>query len=374
MEKNNDKINGFQFGTISFFLITTLFVGIGITNTFVLNKQDSWLVSITSIILSILPLIILLSIINYEPNKNIFEKMTSLFGKIIGNIINFIFIIFVLFILLAVLKSTTAFANTMYLTKTPSIIIISIFITIAIYGAFKGIETISRLSEILFFMTIIILIIIIISLLPVFHFDELKPILTHGFTPVFKNSFIYMAYSLTPLILITVIPKNNIINNNKYHWKFFLIILIGFFNLFSVFFFTPGIVSSKLAELYRFPAYYVLRKASIGGVINNMENFLSIHWFFNNFILITMSFYFLFEYLKFIFKFRKDIYYKIIIIIIGISLVYLPKLLFKNTFTLTEIMKKYFSLFVSLPIISILIISNVLILFKKIKKLIKNHI
>ncbi len=364
MEKINNKISYLQFATISYFLLGSLFMGVGIPNIFSLSKQDSWLVSIFSSIISIIPLLILLFIINYKPDKNIFEKITYLFGKLLGNIINFILVIFMFLIFIIVIKSTTSFATTMYLTKTPSLYIGGIFITIAIYAVIKGIETIGRMSEILFFISLITISLIFLGLYPIFHFYELKPILSKGFTPIFTTSFKYIAYCLTPLILITVIPKNNITNKKKYHIYFWASMFWGLTYLFHVFFLIPGVISAKLAELYRFPAYYVLRKISIGGVIDNVENFTSIHWYFDNFIFIVMCLYFFNRYIKSTFKIKKEKTLNLFIIFIGLISVYIANLFMKNPMTITKFMNKYFPIYVFLPILIILLIITLLIVIK----------
>jgi spore germination protein KB len=365
MEENNNKISAFQFAAIGFFLTTALFVGVGITITLSTTKQDSWIVSIMSSIISIIPILILIYVFNYQPKKNIFEKTKILFGNIFGNVINFVLLTYTFVILVIVITSTTSFATTMYLTKTPGIYISGVFVAIAIYAVIKGIETIGRLSEILFFLAVIIITIIIFSLMSSFSFYELKPILVKGVGPALNYSLIYASYCLTPLFFLTTIPKNDIVKN-KHCYKYLVGgIFLALLNMFFVFFLTPGVISAKIAEIYRFPAYYVLRKINIGGGFNNVENFLSSHWFFHTFIMISMGFYFVKTYIKNTFKIKKDKYIHGIVIALGFTAIQLPKYIFKNPFSLTEFMKNNFSLFISLGIFVIFALTSIFIFFKK---------
>lgn len=366
MENNNNKISSFQFAVILFYLISALFLGMGIPNIFALVKQDSWILSIFSSILNFIPILILLYIINFKPDKNIFEKNIYLFGKIIGTIINTILAILLLVVLTNVITNIAVCGSTMYLTKTPYILIATIFVIVSLYAVFKGIETIARVGEILFFLAIIILLTIYLGLYPVYRFEELKPFLPNGFIPIIKNSYIYMSYSFTPLILLTIIPKSNIVNFKKRH--VFILAIFAFINLFLVFFLVPGIFSVDLAQIFRFPAYYVLRKISVGGILDNLENILSIHWFFDNFIMLMMLLYFFNKYIKFTFKIKKDKISNIILVILATIILIIPKFFYDNPFVLLNFMKKKFALFVFLPIIIIMIITSIVIFIKRRKK------
>lgn len=365
MEEKNNVISTFQFAVIVALIADSFFVGIGISNIFNSAMQDAWIVSLVSLVIGFIPILILIYIINYKPEMNIFEKNKSLFGNVIGNIANLILCIFVLFSMVIVLTSTTAFSNTMYLTKTPSIIISLVFILPAVYAVIKGIETIGRTSEFLFFLAVIIVSFIVFGLYPHFKFDLLKPILADGIKPIVKSSIMFMSYNLSPLILLTIIPKNNI-KDNKNLWKYFIFgYIISVTLMFLVYFIIPGVITPKLASIYRFPAYYVQRKISIGAAINNVENITSIHWFFNTFVHITMSIYFLTIYFKDLFKIKKEKILNCVSFAIVILTLWITSKVFKNPNELLHLMKNLFPNFISSILLFILLITSLLIFTKK---------
>jgi hypothetical protein len=120
-----------------------------------------------------------------------------------------------------------------------------------------------------------------------------------------------------------------------------------------------------MAELYRFPAYYVLRKISIGGAINNIENFLSIHWLFNTFIMVTMGIYFVSKYIESLFGIKKSRTKNISIMIIGLLAVVLQNYIFKDSVVSLSFMKYVFPLFVSVPIFAIILLIFIRIFIKR---------
>jgi spore germination protein KB len=368
MEENNNIISAFQFGILAFFLTGGLFVGLGISSIFSLNARDAWIAVLISPIICIIPTLLLIAIINYHPDKNIFEKIKLLFGKWIGTFINIILMVYVLALVVMVLWSNTSFAITMYLTKTPEYFVAGIFIFAAIYAVIKGIEAIARLSEILFFLTLIILATITFTLVFQINLDFLKPTLIKGINPVIMLSFNLSSYLLTPLIMLPAIPKNSITKNKNTIWFLLGGIFMGIMLLFAVFFLIPGVITPELSAIYRFPAYYILRKIDIGGVINNVENFLALHWYFNTFLLITIGIYFISKGIEDLFKVKKSKKKNIIIIVIGLLALWLRGYAFSNSTVAIKFMKYTFPLFFSGTLLILVIIICFLILIRRNKK------
>ena len=123
--------------------------------------------------------------------------------------------------------------------------------------------------------------------------------------PIIPHVMNFLSYLFTPLIIMTVIPKNMIIkmkHNNKINIGSFI---LGSIFMAIIFILVAGVLTPEIASFYRLPAYYVQRKVSIGGAINNLENFLSIHWFFNTFVLIVMGIFFISKYFETTFNIKK---------------------------------------------------------------------
>jgi hypothetical protein len=124
----------------------------------------------------------------------------------------------------------------------------------------------------------------------------------------------------------------------------------------------------ELSSIYRFPAYYILRKIDIGGVINNAENFLSLHWYFNTFLLITLGLYFLSKGIEDLFKVKKAKKKNIIIIVIGLLVLFLRGYVFSNSTAAIKFMKYTFPLFFSGSLLILVIIICFFILIRGNKK------
>jgi hypothetical protein len=179
------------------------------------------------------------------------------------------------------------------------------------------------------------------------------------------NTLKYFTYCFTPIFLLTAIPKDTIKDTANFKKLLIISFLAGILFMFIVYISVPGAISAKMAALYRFPEYFVLRKISIGGAINNIENFLSIHWFFNTFIMITMGIYFVSKYIENVFNIKKNKPRNISILIISLLAVILQNYIFKDSVISLSFMKYTFPLFVSVPIFAIILLIFIRIFIKR---------
>lgn len=373
METRNDKISLFQFMVILSLVCNSLFVGYGIIIVFDTSIRDTWIIPILGLVIGIIPILMFIYIMNYRPDKNIFDKNKYLFGNIIGTILNTIITLFILLTVTFVIWSLCSFTITMYLSKTPEFVIALMFISVAIYAIYKGIETIARTSEMLFYLVILVVIFSVIFLFPSLNLKEMKPFFENGYKPIVYTTLLYLSYFFAPIILMTVIPKDDIVENQKFSKYVFIGYSISSLIMILIFFVIPMIMTPMLARIYRFPAYYVLRKISIGGAINNLENFLSLHWIINQFALIVMGLYFIKEYFKNMFKVKQEKTNIIFISIIGLIIIFLiQNPILPSVIIFLNFMKQIFPLLFG-GIIFIFIISCIMIRVKKNNNQYKNE-
>lgn len=374
MEKNNNRISNFQLATMSFFMTGSIFVGLGINSILSLVERDIWITVLIGIGLSIIPALLFIYIFNYQPDKNIFEKNKILFGDWLGSGINILLCILVYIFMLLIIWSVTNFSITIYLTKTPEYFITTIFVLAACYAVIKGLETIARTSEVLFYFNIIFITIVIVSLVFQLNPSLFKPVLAHGLSSVLLHVTTFLSYLFTPLIIMTVVPKSSIINNKRSNLAIISSFIAGALFMSVVLILITGVITPELATIYRFPGYYVQRKVSIGGAINNLENFLSINWFFNSFLLITLGIYFISKGSESFVNIKSINIKKAIILVIGLSLVFTRPFVFHDVAFSSEFMKYKYSLVFGLPILVFCLLLVILIFFKKQRKKASNSL
>lgn len=365
MEKNNNIITAAQFGIIGYFLGNALFIGMGKICIINFAKQDAWLATILAIIIGLLPIAILIYIMNYKPEKHILEKNKILFGKIFGGLVNFIIFAYMFIINIILLWATSNYAIIIYLTNTPRLIIILLFTFLGIYTVIKGIETICRTGQILFFVAMLMITTITLSLLQYSDFYNVKPILKDGVMPMIQGSILYLSYAFTPLISLLIIPKKAIKNQKKFNRYLIGGFLFSIITMVLVLYIITSVLTVDLVDLYRHPAYYVQKKITITEYFNNVENFLSLHWFLNLFFGGIMSLYFLSKYAQHIFKFKDSKHMNISIITLGLMTAIASNYVFKNGTNSFNFMRYQFPIWVAGILFGILLLTCIFIFIRK---------
>ena len=147
----NTKISNKGFASIIYFITQVMFLRIGTTQILNSSGNNSIYSIILGSIFSLIVLFFIIKLFNYEKDLTIFEKIEKLYGKYIGKIINiFLFIVFILFFIY-LLWSVNSYVQNKYLDKTPSFIILILFLIPTVWCSSLNIKVIAKVSLALFF-------------------------------------------------------------------------------------------------------------------------------------------------------------------------------------------------------------------------------
>lgn len=369
MEDRDSKISVAQFFALGIMVGNALFVGIGNVILIQIVRENVWLNAIIGLVLGILPILLLVKIMNYQPSLNLIDKIKTLFSPVISHIINFLLFLFVTFTLIITIWSATDFALTKYLSETPFIFVAFLFIIPTIYAVTKGIETICRSNQLLFIISLFIHIVITASLLQSINPSNVTPILADGINPLFEGVPKFIAYCCTPFITLLMVPKNQIEKPKKTSRYFVLGYICSAAFMVMILFNIMSSLGIEIASLYRYPEYYVIKKVTIANVFDKVENFLTVHWFFNLFSVHMLSLYYSTSYLTNIFKIKNNKTKKILIIAIGLIVIIFVDRIFPSSTWGRYFMNTYFPWFVSLPLLGLIILISFKTFFSKKKQL-----
>lgn len=185
-------------GTKEFFAIIVLTIGTKLaddTPSILFTKMENaaWMAPIIFAILLILPLYFLTTIISSHPGKNLIEIILDLFGKYFGFFVLFILWIIQTFALVIDSAIYTDIIGTMYFSSTPPVVLYSILIGVAAFGAIKGIEHISSFAWIIFISIMFSATTAITLILYQGQIDFIYPIFGPGVWEIVKNSTSYVS-------------------------------------------------------------------------------------------------------------------------------------------------------------------------------------
>ena len=304
------KYNKLEYNSAVFLCIISLFLGVGANRIIDISRNDTW---ISLIIGSLLGLLIIF----------IFKKLNKDKRKYLSLIYNIVILCINLFIV-------TKLISSIYLNKTPDIMVMLPFLIAIYYGVNKGINVLFKVSSILFFVYMLITIIPVTTLVPTINIDNFKPILTNSWTNILIGAIRFSIISTAP---ITVFP--NVTANLSYKTYIFACILL--FIISSAIIGTLGV---NLSLTYRYPEYQVFKNITLLGLIENNQNIQSNIWLISSFVLALFSSY----------NIKIIINQKGLIIIFIIIIFTFSKFLISN-YIYTDYLINYYSYFLLLPII-----------------------
>ena len=340
-----------------YFIIFGSFSGTVCNLILSLSHEDSFIISIISMLVGIIPVFIFIYIHSKFKDKNIFEIIEYLFGKIIGKTINFILILFSCAYLCIFFFNLISFVSSEYLYKTPNIFILILFLIPTLILISKDLKVILRSGTIIFIFSFLLFLISISSLIFENDVTNILPMFKHF---SFDGSLDFISYLVLPLFFLTCIPKNDYENNKTFN-KTFIISYFTIMIFLSIFIFCIiSIFGIDLALLYKYPEFQVLRKVKIGSFLSRVESALAIGIILNNFMLNVFTCYFIKTGFKYTFNIKKDFINKyvlngiiVIVIVIFLSITMLNDI-FENKFLIYIYPKTCLIVLLLLPILIII--------------------
>lgn len=285
------KINNLSIASLLFLTLFYSIVGISSYIDISIAGIDTYIGIAIGIIIGFIPLAIFLYLFNFEDSSPIYIKTKIIFGKILGTIINYLIIIVYLIIGIIILFNISNFVVSQYLTRTPILLIMIVVGLTSLYIATKGIKVIANTSPI---FVVIIMILFVIGVSGIFSdikLDNLKPFLEYGLKKPLLVGLINSIMYTAPIYMLLIIPKREIENNKKTNKYLIICYIVISVMIFGIAFSTSAVLGKYLLKTYLYPAYIALKRISILGFLDRIENLLSLQFFLSTLITISMIIY-----------------------------------------------------------------------------------
>lgn len=319
------KISNTEIASLIVIQTVTLYSGINFNIIKNSNSVNCWFTILLADIISIIPLLMYLYIAKYKPNLKLNEKINHLYNKI-GWLINIILNLIILTIGITLLYNVNNFITSQLLYRTPQIAISILLMSIIVYHCTKGIDSICKVSIIMTSLNLILFLIGFFSLAPNISFDSFLPFLKEDTTKIIPCAIKLASLNSLPIILTLIIPKNESSNPSKYNKSIVIGYIVGIITSFIIAITVVGVLGIYLTNIFEYPEYIVLKKISLLGSIERIENILAGQWIVGNYIYLSLIVY----YLSDTFILKKYINHRYIKMFYGIILILLSSIIFKN--------------------------------------------
>ena len=151
------------------------------------KTPDSWLSVLLGGAIVMLVVLLMVKISQQFPGKTVFQYAGQITGRAIGGILCLLLVLYFIIIAGFEIRSLAEVTLFFLLEGTPIWAIILPFIWVGTYLVYGGINSIARVFQIVFPISIMILLISYALSLRLFDIDHLRPVLGNGLPPVFTG-------------------------------------------------------------------------------------------------------------------------------------------------------------------------------------------
>lgn len=175
-------------------LILFLFGSNALFNIDAHTAQDSWISLLFALIYALPVLMIYARLMKLFPEKDLFEIIKLLFGKVTGKVLVALMTWYALHLAALVLRNFSEFIRISVMFQTPQIVIMIIMMLLVVYMTKSGIETMGRWS--IFMMPFILTISLLTVILSINKIDigNIYPIMEHGLGTIAAHAFEFFSF------------------------------------------------------------------------------------------------------------------------------------------------------------------------------------
>jgi spore germination protein KB len=290
MMLDDGKIKARQAGFLmfSFLMGSAILLIPGIVTS--IAKQDGWLSMILASLFGIGIVYIYTTLGLMFPKQSIIQYSEIILGKWVGKIVGLLYIWFFFHLGTVVTRNFSDFILTIALTGTPAVIISGAFLAVIAFAIRGGIETISRVDEIILPVRELVVILIIILVLKELKPDNFMPIMGEGVIPILKGSIPATAFPFGETILFAMLLPN-ISNIQKVKKTYVVTILLSGISLTIIVMLTILVLGPLIASRMNFPVQTVIQHINIAGFLTNLDALGMLIWVSTGFVKIAICYY-----------------------------------------------------------------------------------
>ncbi|WP_078379248.1 GerAB/ArcD/ProY family transporter [Sutcliffiella halmapala] len=203
--------------TQAIIIIINYILGVGIltlprTAAAEVGTPDIWITILISSIFPIAAGLIILKLNNRYPNKTYYQYCKNIVGKFLGIILGLFMIGYFITLSSFEVRVMAEVTETYLLEGTPVQILIILFLWLTLYLNIDGINSIARMFQIIFPLTVFIFIFLALLSLGLFELNNLRPVLGNGIVPVLKGikttSLSYIGIEIMIILSVFLTDKN----------------------------------------------------------------------------------------------------------------------------------------------------------------------
>lgn len=221
------------------------------------------------------------------PEKDLFEIMQLVFGKIGGKALTVLFVWYATHLGALVLRNFSEFTQIAAMPETPQLPIMILMTLTTVYLARSSMRAIGKWSLAVVFLVLFVVVFTFAAAIPQLKFDDLMPFFEHSTSQIAKATFEVFSFPYAETVIFLCLAGSFEKKDNPY--KLFLYALILTLLVFIVVFLrNMALLGNTLAALNYFPSYIATRIIGIGGFLARIEGSISSNLLFAGIVKIAV--------------------------------------------------------------------------------------
>lgn len=250
-------------------------------------KGDLWISIIMALICALTVALIYSRILSLFPQKDLFDIVLCIFGKLFGSVFCILYIWFSFHLAALVLVNFQYFIVIVGLNTTPEIAIAIAIMFLVVWGVKEGIEMLGRWSSLFVIVLFGIVYFTIPFLIPMMEMINLQPLLYNGIKPVIHATLSTFTFPFGETVIFLGILSS--LNSKKSYYKVYTLgLLLGGAIIFSVSVSEMLVLGPVSYSSLNFPAYSAVRRINIKEFITRIEIVVSTAFLIGGFIKISI--------------------------------------------------------------------------------------
>ena len=355
MEEVNDtpqeveRVSWFGYQSFIFSLVRALTIGIGTYIIFSTSQVDTDISVVIGLIIALIPLGMFIGISKNRYQLDIVDLNVKFFGKIFGNVLNFILNIVFLFLGSIVLYAVSQYIDIQYIPNTTSIYVKMLIMMPIVYAATKSIATIARISQVVLFVNLGIFLLSVIGLTTEFDIDNLFPMFYEDIGSIIYSGVVFALSISAPIFLMTIIPQSKVTKEKYSSKKIIMFFLFSALIVITIIVTTILILGIDIINIYRYPIFMALRQFSFFTIIGRLERFLSLQFLNDIFIYLILTIHFVSASITKVIKAKNN--ENIFAYIIGAIILLIATLIFSDSIKVNNFITKFYVYLLGIGII-----------------------
>lgn len=248
--------------------------------------QDSWLSLLLAFAIAVPLLVVYGRLMRLYPEKNIFDILLIVFGKIAGSIIILLISWYALHLCSVVLCNFSQFIEIVAMPETPQLPLLIVMLAVTTYLAMSGVETLGRWAVVSFPVVIAVVIGTIIMAMHHMDFSNILPVMSHKFSQIADGSLKVFSFPFAETVLFLGVADAVKKQTNPYKLYVYAT-AFGALILLLVMLRNIELLGS-LAQIEYFPSYIAARIIDLGDVLTRIEGTISMNFIISGVTKITV--------------------------------------------------------------------------------------